>query len=142
VVYIAISLAHGIAGGVLLALHLNPLFAGLIVFPGIIGLAEMRGAIGLAWANRIEITFAVASGSVINWALLGVPVLVIISHVVGLGALPLLFGFFLVATLGIGVGLLALNALNGEATWLEGFQMLLFFAAVAVVASVTSVVAQ
>ncbi len=136
------SVAIGVAHGILSDLHLNPLFAGLIVFPLVVSLVETYGAVGAAWNNRMEITFAVASGSAISWVLLGVPVLMLVSHLVGLGALPLLFGFFLVASLGIAFYLYFISTRSGETTWIEGLQMILFFAAVAVVAGVSSVVAQ
>lgn len=141
-VIVAEGLARGVANGVLSDLHLNPLFAGLIVFPLAVNLIEAYGAVGMAWRNRMEITFAVTAGSTISWVLLGVPALVLISHVLGLGALPLLFGFFLVATLGIALYLFTVSALSGETDYVSGLQMMLFFAAVAVIAFVTSVVAQ
>lgn len=141
-ILVAQGLASGVAHGVLSDLHLNPLFAGLIVFPVAINLAAAYGTVGMAWRNRMEIAFAVASGSVISWVLFSVPVLVLISHLVGLGALPLLFGFFLVVSLGIAFFLYFISALDGETTWLSGLQMMLFYAAVAVVVFVSSIVAQ
>lgn len=117
---------------------LTPLSVGLILFPIVCNLGEQAGAIITAWRNHMDGAMAVAAGSSVQVALFVTPVLVLLSFPIG-GftdslTLSLLFAPLQLITLGLVTFVYALVSLDGETTWLEGLQLLAFYAMIVAVA--------
>ncbi|HET8839935.1 MAG TPA: calcium/proton exchanger [Ktedonobacteraceae bacterium] len=110
---------------------LNPFFVGLIILPIVGNAAEHFSAITSASRNHMEISMAITAGSSIQIALLAAPVLVLAGAIMG-APLDLNFSLLEVAMFGLVAGLYALISLDGESTWLEGLQLLVFYLIVAV----------
>ena len=91
-----------------------------------------------AWQNRMEGAMAVAAGSSVQVALFVTPVLVLASLPISLGepslVLTMIFPALELIVLGLVSFVYALVSLDGETTWLEGLQLLAFYAMVAAVA--------
>lgn len=117
---------------------LTPLSVGLILFPIVCNLGEQSGAVISAWRNRMEGAMSVAAGSSVQVALFVTPLLVLLSFPLGGGALPLVlkltFPLLLLVVLGLVAFVYALVSLDGETTWLEGLQLLAFYAMIVAVA--------
>lgn len=117
---------------------LTPLSVGLILFPVVCNLGEQAGAIVTAWQNHMEGAMSVAAGSSVQVALFVTPVLVLLSFLIGGFShslvLSLLFAPLQLITLGLVAFVYALVSLDGETTWLEGLQLLAFYAMIVAVA--------
>ena len=87
----------------------------------------MRAAV----ADNMETTLAIAAGSSIQIPLLVAPLLILLGPVVG-QTLDLDFTLLELVVFGLVTGVFALISLDGESTWLEGMQLLVFFLIVAV----------
>lgn len=120
---------------VIIRTALTPFFVGFILLPIITNAVEQLGAIRASHDNRMEEAMAIAAGSSVQMALLVAPLLVLLSVALGL-AHPLTMVFskleLIVATLVTFV--YALVSLDGETTWLEGLQLVAFYAMVAATA--------
>jgi Ca2+:H+ antiporter len=112
-------------------LGLSGFFVGLIVLPLIGGAAEFSSAVRAALADNMETTLAIAAGSSIQIPLLIAPLLILLGPLVG-HTLDLDFTLLEVVVFGLVTGIFALISLDGESTWLEGLQLLVFFLIVAV----------
>lgn len=119
---------------------LTPLSVGLVLFPIVCNLGEQAGAITNAWRNRMEGAMAVAAGSSVQVALFVTPVLALVSIPLAAGnlalMLPIIFPALELVVLGLVCFVYALVSLDGETTWLEGLQLLAFYAMVVAVAFV------
>ncbi len=115
------------------SIGLSPFFVGLIVLPIVGNAAEHVSAITMALQNRMETAMAITAGSSIQVALLVAPVLVLVSPLLG-GTLDLNFSRLELIIFALIALLFALVSLDGESTWLEGFQLLAFYVIVAAVA--------
>ena len=117
---------------------LTPLSVGLILFPIVCNLGEHAGAVISAWKNRMEGAMSVAAGSSVQVALFVTPLLVLISLPLSGGAFPLVFQLTFplmqLIVLGLVAFVYALVSLDGETTWLEGLQLLAFYAMIVAVA--------
>lgn len=112
-------------------LRLSSFFVGLIVLPLVGGAAEFTTAMRAALADSMEATLSVTVGSSIQIALLIAPLLILLSPLVG-QTLDLDFTRLELVIFGLVTGLFAVIGLDGESTWLEGFQLCMFFLIVAV----------
>ena len=119
---------------------LTPLSVGLILFPIVCNLGEQAGSLVEAWRNHMEGAMSVAAGSSVQVALFVTPVLVLLSFLIGGGSLhlvlTLIFRPLELIVLGLVAFVYALVSLDGETTWLEGLQLLAFYAMVVAVAFV------
>lgn len=119
---------------------LTPLSVGLILFPIVCNLGEQAGALVNAWHNRMEGAMAVAAGSSVQVALFVTPVLALASFILALGnsdlILTLSFEPLQLIVIGLVAFVYALVSLDGETTWLEGLQLLAFYAMIVAVAFV------
>lgn len=117
---------------------LTPLSVGLILFPIVCNLGEHAGAVISAWHNRMEGAMSVAAGSSVQVALFVTPLLVLLSFPLGGFSLPLVltlnFPLLLLIVLGLVSFVYALVSLDGETTWLEGLQLVAFYAMIVAVA--------
>jgi Ca2+:H+ antiporter len=112
-------------------LGLSGFFVGLIVLPLIGGAAEFSSAVRAAMSDNMETTLAIAAGSSIQIPLLVAPLLILLGPLVG-QPLDLDFTLLELVIFGLVAGVFALISLDGESTWLEGLQLLIFFLIVAV----------
>lgn len=127
-----------VTDNVIQATPLTPLSVGLILFPIVCNLGEQAGAVITAWRNHMEGAMSVAAGSSVQVALFVTPVLVLLSFPIG-GFSPhltlsLIFAPLQLITLGLVAFVFALVSLDGETTWLEGLQLLAFYAMIVAVA--------
>jgi Ca2+:H+ antiporter len=117
---------------------LTPLSVGLILFPIVCNLGEQAGAVVTAWRNHMEGAMSVAAGSSVQVALFVTPVLVLLSYpiawIMRSTGLTLLFEPLELIVLGLVAFVYALVSLDGETTWLEGLQLLAFYAMIVAVA--------
>lgn len=112
-------------------LHLSGFFVGLIVLPLVGGAAEFSSALRAALRDNMETALAIAAGSSIQIPLLVAPLLILAGPLVG-HPLDLDFTLLELAIFGLVAGVFAIISLDGESTWLEGLQLLVFFLIVAV----------
>lgn len=119
---------------------LTPLSTGLILFPIVCNLGEQAGAVMSAWRNHMEGAMSVAAGSSVQVALFVTPLLVLLSFPLSLGnpslILVLIFTPLELIVLGLVCFVYALVSLDGETTWLEGLQLLAFYAMMVAIAFV------
>jgi Ca2+:H+ antiporter len=135
VVFISENMAKVFEGDTLTkALNLNDFFVGLILLPVASNLVELSAAVSAAWHNRMETCLAVTAGSAIQVALLVAPLLVLVSHLVGLTDFKLIFSTFVLAIFALIAYLFQIVTVDGETTWLEGLQFSSFFAIIVAVA--------
>ncbi|HEU5442103.1 MAG TPA: hypothetical protein VFU88_22680 [Ktedonobacterales bacterium] len=138
-VLIAVVLVS-VTDNVIVNTNLTSLSVGLVLFPIVCNLGEQAGAITNAWRNRMEGTMAVAAGSSVQVALFVTPVLALVSVPLAAGnlalMLPIIFPALELVVLGLVCFVYALVSLDGETTWLEGLQLLAFYAMVVAVAFV------
>lgn len=117
---------------------LTPLAVGLILFPIVCNLGEQAGAITSAWRNHMEGAQTVAVGSSVQIALFVTPVLILLSYPLAMGEpkliLTLIFQPLELIVIGLVTFVYALVSLDGETTWLEGLQLLAFYAMMVAVA--------
>jgi Ca2+:H+ antiporter len=118
--------------------YLTPVSVGLVLFPLVCNLGEQAGSVMAAWQNRMEAAMSVAAGSSVQVALFVTPVLVLLSFPIS-GFVPgliltLIFKPLELIVLGLVAFVYALVSLDGETTWLEGLQLLAFYAMVIAVA--------
>ena len=117
---------------------LTPLSVGLILFPIVCNLGEQASSVMNAWRNDMEGAMSVAAGSSVQVALFVTPVLVLLSYVLATGNMHLILALIFQPLELIVVGLVAfvytLVSQDGETTWLEGLQLLAFYAMIIAVA--------
>ena len=105
---------------------LSDFFMGVVVIAMVGIAAEHSSAILMAWRGRIELSFQIAMGSSVQIALLVIPILVLISMMIG-NVMVMVFTplglVALIATLAIAMVI----ALDGQATWFEGLMLLAIF---------------
>ena len=102
------------------ALHLTPLFVGVIVVAVIGNAAEHSTAVISATRNQMDLAYNIAVGSSLQIALFVAPVLVFVSHAMPHGPMDLRFTPFEVLAVGVAAGVASLVAQDGESNWLEG----------------------
>jgi Ca2+:H+ antiporter len=109
---------------------LTELFVGVVIVPIIGNAAEHLVAVEMALKNRMELALGVALGSSMQIALFVAPLLVFMSLALG-HELTLVFNQFELAALAAGVVIAVLISLDGESNWLEGAQLLIVYAILA-----------
>lgn len=118
---------------------LTPLSFGLIVLPIITNFGELLDAGKKAFDKDMQGAMEVAAGSSVQVPLFVTPVLVFVGLVFsfltpGLSPLALIFQPLALITLGLATFVYALVNLDGETTWLEGAQLIVFYVMIAVTA--------
>jgi len=112
------------------ALHINPIFVGIILIPLIGNAAEHSTAIWMSIKNKMDIATEIAIGSSLQIALVVMPCLVIAGAIVN-HPMGLVFNIFEVASLVISVIIVNRVAGDNESNWLEGLQLLAVFILIA-----------
>ncbi len=119
---------------------LTPLSVGLIIFPIVCNLGEQASSVLNAWHNDMEGAMSVAAGSSVQVALFVTPVLVLLSYFLATGnsslVLTLIFQPLELIVVGLVAFVYTLVSQDGETTWLEGLQLLAFYAMIVAVALV------
>ncbi len=118
---------------------LTPLSFGLIVLPIITNFGELIEAGKKAFQKDMEGAMEIAAGSSVQVPLFVTPVIVFAGLLFayltpGLTPLTLIFQPLTLITLGLVTFVYALVNLDGETTWLEGAQLIAFYAMIAVTA--------
>lgn len=135
-----VGLLVSVTDNVIQGTPLTPLSVGLILFPIVCNLGEQAGSVVEAWRNHMEGAMAVAAGSSVQVALFVTPVVVLLSFLTAGGSLNLVLALIFkpleLIILGLVAFVYALVSLDGETTWLEGLQLLAFYAMVVAVAFV------
>ncbi|UCC92329.1 MAG: calcium/proton exchanger [Thermoplasmata archaeon] len=113
---------------------LSDFFMGVVVIALVGNAAEHSSAILMAWRGRIELSFQIAMGSSVQIALLIIPILVLISMMIG-NVMAMVFTplglIAIIATLAIAMVI----ALDGQATWFEGLMLLAIFVLISGIAA-------
>ena len=104
------------------ALHLPPIFVGLILIPIIGNAAEHASAVFFAAKNRVDLTLEIAVGSSTQIALFVAPILVFISLAIG-HPMDFVFTAFEIAVVSLATLIVALISLEGRSNWLSGVQL-------------------
>ncbi|HZL85118.1 MAG TPA: calcium/proton exchanger [Candidatus Krumholzibacteria bacterium] len=105
------------------AFGMTEVFVGVILVAIVGNAAEHSTAVLVARKNQMDLAMHIAVGSSIQVALFVAPVLVFASYAFG-SPLDLLFTNFEVLAVVASVAVVNLVALDGEANWLEGVQLL------------------
>jgi len=112
------------------AIGMSEFFIGIIVVPLVGNVAEHAVAVQTAYKNKMELSMAVSLGSSLQIALFVAPVLVFLSLLMG-HPLTLVFNQFEIVALFVGILITAFVAQDGESNWLEGAQLLVLYAILA-----------
>jgi Ca2+:H+ antiporter len=111
---------------------LSEFFIGAIVVAIVGNAAEHWVAVLVARKNQMDLAVNIAIGSSAQIALFVVPVLVLVSAVLGPFPMPLVLNGFELGGILLGV-LIALHVTNeGESTWFEGLQLLSVYVVLAI----------
>jgi Ca2+:H+ antiporter len=117
---------------------LTSLSVGLIIFPILCNVGELAGVAESAMHRNMEQAMAIAGGSAVQVPLLVAPLVIFIAYLFSGGAadqmLQLVFQPLVLIVVGLVTFVYALVSLDGETTWLEGLQLLAFYAMIAVTA--------
>jgi Ca2+:H+ antiporter len=121
----------GAAGATGAALGMSEVFIGLVVVAIVGGAAESLSAIAAAWNNKVDLTMGIALGSSIQIALFVAPALVLLSWVIAPEPLQLAFGRGELGALLLGV-LIGTVISDGRGNWYRGVQLIVVYAAIAI----------
>jgi Ca2+:H+ antiporter len=112
-------------------LHINQVFAGLVIVAIAGNAVENVVGIQLAWQQKADHALSVILNSPLQIALVLAPVLVLISPLIGGPSFTLVFSPMLMASVGISVGAVAFLTFDGLSDWLEGATMVGLYALIA-----------
>jgi Ca2+:H+ antiporter len=112
---------------------LSPFFVSLIIVAIVGNAAEHWVAVYFAARDKVDLSIAIAVGSSAQIALFVMPVLVILSFVLGPFPLALEFSGLEIGAILLAVLIAAHVTQEGESTWFEGVQLLAVYVVLAVV---------
>lgn len=106
--------------------HLPPLFMGVVGLALVGNAADYSSAVQMAWKNKLDLAFRVATGAALQVALFVAPVLVIVSRFT---AHPLNLNFSPLEVLSVALAVVTVNAHSSDNafTWYEGAQLLALY---------------
>lgn len=113
------------------SMGISEFFVGLIVIPIVGNVAEHFSAVQLAGRNKMDLSFAIASGSSIQVALFVAPALVLVSSI--WHPMSLVFNPIEIAVMALVVAIFFFVAQDGESNWLEGLQLMTLYVMAAAV---------
>jgi Ca2+:H+ antiporter len=116
---------------VTVSLGISEFFVGVVIVPIVGNVAEHLAAVTLAGKNKVDLSFAVASGSSIQVALFVAPLLVLISFL--WHPMTLAFNPIEIAVLALVVAIFFFVSWDGESNWLEGLQLIMIYVMAAAV---------
>jgi Ca2+:H+ antiporter len=106
------------------ALHVNEVFAGLVIVAIAGNAVENAVGVRLAWREKTDHALSVILGSPLQIAVLLAPALVLLSPAIGGPAFTLVFSPMLMASVAVSVGVVAFLISDGVSDWLEGATMI------------------
>ena len=106
------------------SLHINEVFAGLVIVAIAGNAVENAVGVKLAWREKTDHALAVILNSPLQIAVVLAPALVLLSPVIGGPGFTLVFSPMLMASVGIAVGVVAFLVSDGVSDWLEGATMI------------------
>ena len=106
------------------ALHVNEVFAGLVIVAIAGNAVENAVGVRLAWRDKTDHALAVILGSPLQIAVVLAPALVLLSPAIGGPAFTLVFSPMLMASVAVSVGVVAFLVSDGVSDWLEGATMI------------------
>lgn len=108
------------------AYHLPPLFMGVVGLALVGNAADYSSAIQMAWNNKLDLAFRVATGAALQVALFVAPVLVIASRFTH-NPLNLNFSPLEVLSVALAVVTVTAHSSDNAFTWYEGAQLLALY---------------
>jgi len=112
-------------------LHISPAFTGLVVIALAGNAVENVVGVQMAARNKPDYAISVILNSSLQVALALIPVLVLLSYVLGGAHLTLVLPPLLVAVLFLAAIVSALIVVDGESTWLEGIILIGLYGVIA-----------
>jgi Ca2+:H+ antiporter len=109
------------------SIGLTETFIGVVIIAIITNVAEKSTAINFALQNKLDLAIEIGLSSAIQIALIVVPILVFVSHVLGYGFLSV-FSAFEVSAVILAVMIVNHLAADGRCNWLEGAQLMSVYA--------------
>lgn len=113
-------------------LHISPAFTGLVIVALAGNAVENVVGVQFAVRNQADYAISVILNSSLQVALGLIPVLVLLSYVIGGVPLTLVLSPLLVAALGITAIITSVIIYDGESTWLEGLVLIGLYGIIAV----------
>jgi Ca2+:H+ antiporter len=110
---------------------ISQFFVGVVIVPIVGNVAEHFAAVQLAGRNKMDLSFAVASGSSVQVAVFVAPLLVLLSFL--WHPMTLVFNPIEIAVLALVVVIFFVVAQDGESNWLEGLQLMMIYVMAAAV---------
>jgi Ca2+:H+ antiporter len=107
-------------------------FVGIVIIAIITNIAENTTAIHFSRQNKIDVSLEIGMSSAIQIALFVVPMLVLISSLMGYG-FTLVFDVFQVFTMLFAVMIINYLSADGRCNWLEGAQLISLYMIIAIV---------
>ena len=121
----------GAAEGTGTALGMSQMFIGMVVVAIVGGAAESLSAIAAGRRNKLDLTMGIAMGSSIQIALFVAPLLVLLSYVIAPETLQLSFNRAETGALLLAVLIGTVVSGDGRSNWYKGVQLLVVYAAIA-----------
>jgi Ca2+:H+ antiporter len=106
------------------SLHINEVFAGLVIVAIAGNAVENAVGVKLAWREKTDHALSVILSSPLQIAVVLAPLLVLLSPLIGGPGFTLVFSPMLMASVGIAVGVVAFLVSDGVSDWLEGATMI------------------
>jgi Ca2+:H+ antiporter len=113
------------------ALHLTPMFAGMIVLANLGNVSTIANAVTFARQDKMDLAFGITVGASMQSALLVAPLLVFSSYLIG-QPMDLLFEPFELASMIFAVIVAGQVTRDGEAYWIEGVMLIGVYAMISV----------
>jgi Ca2+:H+ antiporter len=113
------------------SLGISPVFTGLVIVAIASNAVENAAGIRFAWKARPDLAINTILTSPLQITLFLIPVLVLVSPVIGPAHLTLVFPPLLVAALALGVVVVGVVIYDGEYTWLEGVALIALYVIIA-----------
>lgn len=109
--------------------HLPPLFMGVVGLAVVGNAADYASAVSMAWKDKLDLAFRVATGAAVQVALFVAPTLVLVSRFT---SHPLTLDFSPLEVLSVALAVLTIRAHSEDntLTWFEGAQLLALYAIV------------
>jgi Ca2+:H+ antiporter len=113
------------------SLGISPVFTGLVIVALASNAVENAAGIRFAWKARPDLAISTILNSPLQITLFLIPVLVLVSPVIGPAHLTLVFPPLLVAALAVGVVVVGVVVYDGEYSWMEGVALVALYVIVA-----------
>ena len=113
------------------SIGISEFFVGIIIVAIVGNAAEHWVAVLVARKDKMDLAVNIAIGSAAQIALFVVPILVLLSFVIGPNPMPLVFNGFELGAVLIAVLIAAYVTQEGESNWFEGLQLLAVYVVLA-----------